>query len=187
MPDPLKIISKYYVPGSTLYQILVKHSEAVAKAALKIASFNNHLQVDTVFLYEASLLHDIGIVMTDSPKIFCFGSYPYIAHGYLGRQILESEGLFKHALVAERHTGTGLTIEDVQNQNLPIPLRNYVPESIEEQIICFADKFFSKSSNILSQPKPLQKIEKSISKYGEQKLIEFRKMAELFGMDYLYD
>lgn len=186
MVDPIAIIEKYYKKGTKLYDILVEHSKSVAKAALLVASHNKQFHLDRDFLYEAAMLHDIGIFLTDSPKIYCFGKHPYIAHGYLGRELLEREGLFKHGLVAERHTGTGLTIDDIQKQNLPIPLRNYLPESIEEKIICYADKFFSKSSKNLSQPKPIDKIEKSIGRYGEIKLTEFNQMVELFGVDYLY-
>lgn len=186
MIDYKSVLLKYYSKGSVLYEILYRHSEVVAGAAVLIARRNRHLNADEDFLYEAAMLHDIGIVMTDAPEIHCFGAYPYIAHGYLGREIIEREGFLRHALVAERHTGTGLTRDDVKNQNLPIPLRDYMPLSIEEKIICYADKFYSKSAENLAQPKVITKIEKSISKYGSHKLAEFRQMADTFGYDYLY-
>jgi len=53
------------------------------------------------FIEEAALLHDIGIFNTNLPKIGCYGRHPYISHGYLGRELLENEGLAAHALVCE--------------------------------------------------------------------------------------
>ena len=91
------------------------------------------------------MLHDIGIIYCDAPKIYCNGTHKYIEHGYLGAELLRREGFPKHALVAERHTGTGITIEQIEREELPIPERDYCPQSLEEKIICYADKFYSKS------------------------------------------
>ena len=51
----------------------------------------------------------------------------------------------RHALVCERHTGAGLSLKDIMDQKLPVPPREMLPVSMEEQVICFADKFFSKT------------------------------------------
>jgi uncharacterized protein len=53
------------------------------------------MNLDERFIQEAALLHDIGIFLTNAPKIHCFGDYPYICHGYLGAEILRKEGLDK--------------------------------------------------------------------------------------------
>ena len=60
------------------------------------------------------------------------------------------------------------------------------PQTIEEKIICYADKFYSKSASNLLLPKPLNKVKKSISKYGEDKWIVFEGMMEMFGIDLIY-
>ena len=44
----------------------------------------------------------------------CYGDKDYICHGYLGRALLEKEGLPAHALVCERHVGVGLSISDIR-------------------------------------------------------------------------
>lgn len=111
--EPLDVIKKYYDPKSRAFIILVNHSKAVAEKALKIAE---KFDVDHRFIYEAAMLHDIGIFMTNTPKLDCYGKFPYIAHGYLGRQILEKEGFPLHALVCERHTGVGITREEIINK-----------------------------------------------------------------------
>ena len=184
--NPLKIIQKYYNSKSKLYQILIKHSMAVTKKALKIARKIKHLKPDLKFIKEASMLHDIGIFLTNAPEIECNGSKPYICHGYLGRKILEKEGLLKHGLVCERHLGGGITKKEIKQQDLPLPQRDMIPISIEEQIICFADKFFSKTQLSLqtqmnNEEKPLSEIKKYILKFGEDKVKKFEEWLKLFN------
>ena len=103
------------------------------------------IQADRKFVEEAALLHDIGVYKTYAPEIACFGSLPYICHGYLGADLLREEGYGRHALVCERHTGAGISLRDIVDKELPLPRRDMLPVSIEEQLICFADKFFSKT------------------------------------------
>ena len=59
---------------------------------------------------------------------------------------MRGEGYPRHALVCERHTGAGLSLEGIIAQDLPVPHREMVPVSLEEQVICFADKFLFKNS-----------------------------------------
>ena len=179
--EPLKIIQKYYTINSKSYQFLVEHSKAVTKKALEIAKKVPHLNPDLKFIKEASMLHDIGIFLTNAPKIECVGKKPYIGHGYLGREILEKEGFPKHALVCEKHIGVGVSIKDIEKQKLPIPKREMIPISIEEQIICFADKFFSKSEDNLSKEKSLDRIRKGLSKFGNNKVKIFDEWVKKFG------
>ena len=85
------------------------------------------LDIDREFVYEAALLHDIGVVKCDAPSIHCHGTRPYICHGIEGRAMLESLGLPRHALVCERHTGSGLSVADIISQNLPLPTATCSP------------------------------------------------------------
>ncbi len=175
--EPLEIIKKFYTPKSKAYQILVDHSKAVAEKALHIAE---KFHVDKNFIYEAAMLHDIGIFMTNTPKLDCHGSYPYIAHGYLGRQILEAEGLPKHALVCERHTGVGITKEEIIKNNLPLPQRDMTPVSLEEKIVAYADKFFSKEADGSVRLRTIDEILKDLSRYGVEKVKIFMEWIEIF-------
>jgi len=142
--NPLEIIEKYYKDNPGAKDILIAHGEMVAKKATELAKKVKHLNPDLKFIKEAAILHDIGIFLTNAPQINCYGDKPYICHGYLGRELLEKEGLPKYALVCERHVGVGITIENIKKNNLPLPKRDMTPQSIEEKIICLADKFFSK-------------------------------------------
>lgn len=176
--NPLWLIEKYYVKNSTAYKNLVTHSRLVANLALEIAKKHPELDVDLAFIDEAAMLHDIGIIYTHAPKIGCHGDYPYICHGYLGRDILEQAGMPMHARVSERHTGIGLTIKDIESQKLPLPLRDMIPETTEEQIICFADKFYSKGN--LTQRLTPEVIREKMLKYGESKIHQFDLWMERF-------
>ncbi len=176
--QPLELIYKYYPLENELRNILFVHSVSVARKSLDIARNHPELKLDKTFLSEAAMLHDIGIFLTYAPKIFCFGTHPYICHGYLGSELLKKEGLPQHALVCERHTGAGLSLDQIESRNLPVPYRNMLPLSLEEQVICFADKFFSKSH--LNEEKNVANARKSLLKFGEEGLARFDHWCELF-------
>lgn len=176
--NALNIIDKYYPEENELKRILLTHSCSVADKALWVADKHPELNLDKAFLEEAAMLHDIGIFLTDAPGIFCFGDKPYICHGYLGADLLREEGFSRHALVCERHTGAGISAESIIKQDLPIPHREMLPVSMEEQVICFADKFFSKTR--LEKEKRVEGALKSISKYGEDGIKRFNTWCERF-------
>jgi uncharacterized protein len=175
---PAEIIKKYYSEGSELYNILLVHSLAVADKALEIISMHPELNLDKTFVYEAAMIHDIGIFLTDAPEIHCFGKFRYICHGYLGAEIMRKEGFEKHARVCERHTGSGLTREAIIQNQIPVPQRDMVPVSPEEKLICFSDKFYSKSK--IDKVKTVKQIRKSLSKYGDDSVNRFDEMLKLF-------
>lgn len=109
---PLDIIKKYYPESSDAYRILVTHSRSVADKALALARLHPEMNLDLTFIEEATMLHDIGIFLCNAPDIDCHGEADYICHGYLGADLMRKEGYPRHALVCERHTGTGLSCHD---------------------------------------------------------------------------
>ena len=178
MIDFMHSILQKYCKDEKQLHILVTHSRAVADKALEIARKHPELEADEAFIEEAAMLHDIGIVGVDAPAIACSGTEPYIRHGILGAEILRREGMERHALVCERHTGTGLTLQQIVDQQLPLPHRDMQPQSIEEQIICFADKFFSKTR--LDTEKSVEQARRSLEKFGAEGLVKFDAGCERF-------
>ena len=150
-----EIINKYYSDNAPLRGILLRHSTSVAEHALAVAERHPELEADKSFIYEAAMLHDIGIYLTDAPGIQCFGR------------------------VAERHTGTGLTADVIVRQGLPLPPADYTPETIEEQIICYSDKFFSKSH--LERVRTNEQVLESLRRFGEDGLRKMREWMIRFG------
>ncbi len=186
--DPIEIILKYYEPDSKAYHFLVHHSRLVAKKALEISDRVRHLSPDIRFIEEAAMLHDIGILHTDAPKIGCYGYKDYLCHGYLGGEMLEREGLAHHALVCERHVGVGISAEDVRANNLPLPQRDMIPLTLEEKIVCLADKFYSKTEHDLMHEKPIEKIREILSGFinGEENVRVFDQWLREFGLGKKY-
>ena len=176
--NPTDLIWKYYADNEPLRELLLLHSRQVAQRALEIAGRHPELHLDTAFVEQAAMLHDIGIFMTHAPGIHCHGEHPYLLHGYLGAQLMRQEGLHRVARVCERHTGTGLTAQNIIEQCLPLPVGDYRPETIEEKLICYADKFFSKSGDM--KEKTPEHILASIQKHFPESLPRFLELRDMF-------
>lgn len=171
------IIDKYYPVDTPIYHLLMSHSRSVADKSLSIIR-RHGFDVDTAFVEEAAMLHDIGIFLTNAPVIECFGSHQYIEHGYLGADIVRCEGYPFHALVCERHTGTGLSTHEIVRRRLPLPHRDMRPISLEEQIICYADLFFSKTH--LDVEKPIDIVRQRVAAFGDESLNTFERWVSIF-------
>lgn len=176
--DSLKIIQKFYRTDSLAYNILVTHSRCVTRKALDMALRHPELHADTDFISQAAMLHDIGIFQCCAPDLDCHGSEPYIRHGIIGADILRNEGLPLHARVCERHTGTGITPSDIREQHLPLPEQDFSPVSVEEQIICFADKFFSKTHP--DRERSPKQVLDSMQKFGERSVARILDWQQRF-------
>ena len=174
----LEIIDRYYQDNPALRDLLIRHSEDVARKAISIARRHPELEIDSQFVLEAAMLHDIGIFKTSAPDINCFGSEPYLRHGILGAELMRSEGRPRHALVCERHTGAGLTKKEIVKQGLPLPHADFIPVGIEEQLICFADCFFSKIKP--EKEKTIEAIRRKMKKFGRRALKQFDAWCEMF-------
>ena len=162
-----------------LNQNIVNHSIAVADKALEIAENlkNNGVTVDITLVEIGALLHDIG-----RSKI----------HGWLhaieGGNIIREKGFSeKIARIAETHILGGFSKKDCQI--LALPVKRYLPETIEEKIVCYADKLtkgtiyltveqrfdlwideYGDTPILKNAKKRVKKIEKEI-----QKLLKFKK------------
>ncbi len=129
--SPQGLIDKYYPEANELRHILLTHSRSVADKALWIADRHPELSLDRDFLYEAAMLHDIGIFLTDADGIYCFGDKP-----------------------------------------------DMLPVSMEEQVVCFADKFYSKTH--LDREKSVEKARDSLLRYGKAGVQRFDYWCKLF-------
>lgn len=178
--QPFVLIEKYYRENQSAKKILLAHSIQVAKLAVAVANKVARAEtVDMEFVEQAALLHDIGMLYTNTPKLSCFGEKPYICHGIIGAELLQEEGLPRLAMVCERHIGVGLSVEDIKSQNLPLPLRDMRPQALEEKIVAYADLFFSKTSPGKRTP---DKVRESLSRYDPQKALVFDQWHENFQL-----
>ena len=177
--DANEIIDRYYPCGSELRNIYMAHAEKVTELALELAARHPELNMDMQFIKEAAMLHDIGIFLTDAPRIFCYGKEHYLCHGYLGAELLRSLGYERHARVCERHTGTGILKSQIKANGWNLPARDFLPETLEEQLICFADKFYSKTKH-LYVPRTLEQVVESMRKISEDSAEKVKYWATLF-------
>ncbi len=171
------IFGRHYSSCPDALRIVDIHSSCVARKALSIA-LRKFPEMDMEFLAQAAMLHDIGGVGCDAPSIHCHGSEPYIRHGIIGRDMLLLENLPRHASVCARHTGAGLTKEEIAAMRLPLPHEDFLPLTREERLICYADKFYSKSATP-EKEKSLERIYASLGKFGEAPLGRFRGMDKM--------
>ncbi|MBR5530615.1 MAG: HD domain-containing protein [Bacteroidaceae bacterium] len=176
--DPIDVIRKYYPEDNALRRLLLHHSRQVAERALLVAEKHPELGLDKSLLRAGAMLHDVGIFLTDAPGIHCHGTEPYLLHGYLGAQLMRAEELGAIAHICERHTGTGLTMERIRERGLSLPEGIYAPATLEEQVVCYADKFYSKSHP--ERERTIEQTAQSLQKFGEEDVQRFLAWAERF-------
>jgi len=179
--NPIDFLAQYYDPQSRAFDILVEHGKQVANKALAAARRVPELKPDLEFIETGAMLHDIGIFQTNSPDLGCTGKHPYICHGILGSELLRKRGYQKLALVCERHVGVGISVAEIRQHHLPLPRRDMIPLSIEEQLICYADKFFSKNGNTPPTGKTIAEIIDDLSPYGPDKVSRFESWVKKFA------
>ena len=174
-----EIIDKFYPVGTRRRDIYLKHCSQVADEALDIAHRKN-LNLNDEEIKTGAMLHDIEIFLTEADWIDCHGSEQYIRHGILGADLLRKYGFDERfARIAERHTGAGITPEDIAELNLPLPPeRKMMPETLLERLICYADKFYSKSGSM--QKKSLEKVRNSMSRHSTATLDRFERLHSEF-------
>lgn len=184
-PWVMDIIQHFYPDDNMLRHILLQHSRSVRDYALACGQRHPELQLDTQLVADAAMLHDLGIFRCHAPGIYCEGNEPYICHGRIGAELLrgiareEGRDLEPYARVCERHTGAGLTAQEIVEQQLPLPPLDFLPETTEEKLICYADKFFSKSGD--RKEKTPKHVKKSLARFGEAGLKRFLEWEQLFG------
>ena len=167
-------------PRTPLRTLLLRHSRSVADLALELAR-RERLPLDEGDIEAAAMLHDIGIIATDAPGIGCHGTVHYLRHGVEGARMLRADGMPEWlARVAERHTGAGITAHDIAVQNLPMEPGDYLPETLLEKLICYADKFYSKSGDM--KRKPIERVRASLSRFGSGSATRFEAVVVLFGL-----
>ena len=143
--------------------------------------------VDRRLVENGAMLHDIGIMQCHAPKILCNGQRPYIAHGICGAEMLRRYGaqegldLEAYARICERHTGSGITMREVLEQHLPIPVKDYLPETPEEKLVCLADKFYSKSGDMREESP--EQVRRELAHFGQDTLQRFNDMMRLFHLE----
>jgi len=176
----IESLHKKYASSDEVFDLIFTHCKVVADIAEQLIIENN-IVVDANLVKVGCLLHDIGVYSILDEEGNRRDGLHYITHGNLGETILKDEG-FPELIwrFASHHTGVGLTKEDIESQDLPLPKQDYLAETKEERLVMYADKFHSKSPfphlNSYEQYKDV------IMQFGEHKTKQFEEMGQEFGI-----
>ncbi|MBS3782330.1 MAG: HDIG domain-containing protein [Candidatus Thermoplasmatota archaeon] len=141
---------------------LMKHTMAVLDRALHLQESNGG---DLRLVIAGALLHDVGRTVTHG-----------VDHGVEGAHLIKEQGWSEElAKIVERHIGGGITREEAEEVDLP--LRNYVPETLEEKIVCHADNTAGGKERFEQQ------IERTEEQGYHKSAKRMRKFAEEFSED----
>ncbi|MBQ0850640.1 HDIG domain-containing protein [Streptomyces sp. BH-SS-21] len=143
--DEVRALHERHAPSHEALDLVFTHCQIISDIAGQLGK-RTDLTLDTDLVRVGALLHDIGVYrLYDQAGRLDHGNY--IRHGVLGHEILRQEG-FPERLCrfCSCHTGVGLTRHDVRTQGLAIPEADYLAETVEEQLVMYADKFHSKTT-----------------------------------------
>jgi uncharacterized protein len=169
--EQIHALHEQYAPTPESLDRVYDHCVIVARIAEQLLE-RRDLGVDPALVRAGSLLHDIGV--------YRLGDAPYIRHGLLGYELLRDEGFPEEICrFASRHTGVGITAEDVITQRLPLPPANYVAETPEERLVMYADKFHSKTDPPVFLT--ADEYESQVRRFGDDKAATFCAMVTHYG------
>ena len=117
------------------YSIL-EHGQIIARAAEAIAhriAANGH-PVNVTLVRQAALVHDIGWALLE-----CDRDHPLV-HGWAGAQVLRQQGFDDIANIVECHIMVGISAQEIVENAVPLPPRDFLLDTLEAKIVCYADK-----------------------------------------------
>jgi uncharacterized protein len=117
---------------------VINHCKAVAELALETAETcqEKGLKVNLKLVEIGALLHDVGRSKTHT-----------VDHAVVGAYIAKSAGLPKPVIsIIKRHVGGGITTEEAEKLGWPKDI--YMPITLEEKIVSYADKLIGDSKRV---------------------------------------
>jgi uncharacterized protein len=114
---------------------VINHCKAVAKLALETANIlkEKGFKIDLELVEAGALLHDIGRSKTHT-----------VHHAVAGAEIAKAAGLPDSVVsIIKRHVGGGINSSEAEKLGWPEDV--YVPISLEEKIVSYADKLIENS------------------------------------------
>lgn len=166
IPTPDECIKLLTKAGCTLE--VISHCTAVRDIALRMAKKTN---ADLKLVEAGALLHDIGRSKTHGIK-----------HAVEGAKIAKKLGLPTGIInIIERHIGAGLSADEAKK--LGLPAKDYIPETLEEKIVCHADNLVDNNKK-----KPIEyEVERALNEghneYARRLVILHKELSKLCGID----
>jgi len=123
--NTIRFLSKIGTPKK-----VIDHCIAVSNLATAIAKAceGNGTPVDVRLVEIASLLHDSGRSLTHD-----------VRHGVIGSALARANGFDERIVrIIETHVGAGIPADEAEA--IGLPKRNFMPQTVEEKIVAYADK-----------------------------------------------
>jgi len=116
----LKLLEKYKTPEKS-----IEHAKVVTELVKKLVT---KVSVKRKIAIAGAMLIDIGKTQTQGLK-----------HGFIGGRILRKEIIDESVIsIVEKHIGVGIT--KIEATRAGLPPRDFVPETMEEKLVSYADK-----------------------------------------------
>lgn len=184
-PSEIRSLHERHAPSAEMLDLVHTHCVIVAAIADQLLDATGTPDADRDLVRAGCLLHDIGVYrLYDAQGRRVHDSY--LLHGVLGHELLAAAGLPEVLnRFCSRHTGVGLTRDDIRTQNLPLPPDDYVAVTTEERLVMYADKFHSKSTPprfLTADAYALR-----VRRFGEDKVTAFAALRAEFGEPDLAD
>ncbi|WFE35893.1 HD domain-containing protein [Micromonospora sp. WMMD975] len=174
----IRALHERAAPTPEAFHLVWTHCRIVCEVAEHLLA-RHGAGLDAALVRAGSLLHDIGVY-----RLYGAGGRldqeNYVRHGVLGHALLRDAGLPESlGRFCSRHTGVGISREDVLRQRLPLPVADYTPTTGEEQLVMYADKFHSKTTppTFVSAASYAA----AVGRFGADKVVRFAALVERFG------
>lgn len=164
------------------FELVWTHSTIVKEVALLLADDleAKDIPIKKDIVIAGALLHDIGMYRCHDEDLYDEkDAAPNIKHGIIGGKLIRAAG-YPTILsrFAEVHVGTGITIENIEKEDLPLPKEDYIPITLEEELVSFADQFHTKEPNFTS----FENVREKLSRFDESKGFRMDHFMKKFGL-----
>lgn len=161
--EALELLRKHKTP-----ERVIAHAQAVAGLVKRLMT---GLKIDERVVIAGALLHDIGRSKTQGP-----------GHGVESAKILRGHGVDeKVARIAETHVGAG--IPEREAVELGFPAKDYLPSTLEEMLVCYADKLMA-GDRVMTEAEALDEFKEKLGPshpgVGRMKAL-FKRMSGILG------
>jgi len=166
LPTPEECITLLKENGCS--EEVIRHCRAVRDIAVKIAEKAN---ANKNLVEAGALLHDIGRSKTHGIK-----------HAFEGVKIAKKLGLPDEIIkIIERHIGAGLSKDEAKK--LGLPAEDYIPETLEEKIVCHADNLVEDGKKQPVENEVEKALEKGLNNYALKLVKLHKELSEICGLD----
>lgn len=166
IPTPEECIELLRKSGCS--EQVIRHCMVVRDVAVRIAEKAN---ADLKLVDASALLHDIGRSKTHG-----------IRHAFEGGRIAKKFGLQESIVkIIERHIGAGLPADEAKK--LGLPERDYIPETLEEKIVCHADSLVDNNKKQNIEYEIERALTKGFDGHARRLVALHKELSDICGID----